>query len=186
MTSLQLGGTTNKDAYQTHMEWRLGPHGPRFDVGNPIGSQGALARGSNDVADMKALVDADLATMFYPTPDCILSNLGSVELVFGLPAQAQWEADYAYILDAFHTKWPNAQVYLARPWRRDVDANANTIAGWIDNVLAARSGWAHLGPDERVVIKASDNGVANTVDGLHLSLAGVTVWVDAWLGVLGY
>lgn len=145
---------------------------------------GILARNGSTVASMKALVDADLAAMSGPSVSKVLFNLGANEV--GTVAEATWEANVLYILDAFRAKWPSVEVYIARPWRRGFDADCDDIAAWIDVVVAARS-FAHLGPDERVTIKAGDDGATNTWDGVHYSVpVGATAWAEAWKTTLGY
>ena len=178
-----LGPGTNLDAWQMHLTKLVGNPCRIFDVGTPI-SNGALARGSNTAAQMKALVDADLATI-GATPTYILMNLGSVELALGMPVEAQFETDYGYILDAFHTKWPNVKVYCHRPWYANHEADSNLIAGYIAVVLSTRGSFAYVGPDERVWAKGSDNGATMTSDGLHYSYAGAIKAAAQWRSVLG-
>lgn len=139
------------------------------------------------MATMKALVDADIAAR--PADEWIgylLFNLGVNDVAQGLPSQAVWEANLAYILDAFHAKWPNIQVYVARPWYRANPAGCDTIAGWIANVVTARAGWATLGPDERVWLEGGDDGATMTSDGTHYSAAGLIENAAQWQTVMGY
>lgn len=118
------------------------------------------------------------------TADYALVNLGSNDLA-GLPAEATWKADYATVLDALHTKWPAAQVLVMRPWRRGSDTNADTLAVWIADVISTR-GWAALGPDERGYLKAGDDGVTNTSDGLHPNAAGYALTATEWQTAMGH
>ena len=184
MTGLVAG--TNLDSWQVRMQLELGCDAS-FNIGNPSGqSMGALARGAHTVAMMKALVDADMLAMTGPTPTHILVNLGSADLVLGMPTQEAFEADYGYYLDALHTKWPTAEIYCASPWKKNGETDSNNMHTWIGNVLSTRP-WAQRGPDERVVIKGTDLGVTNLYDNLtHLSVAGVTVWSAAWIETLGW
>lgn len=138
------------------------------------------------VASTKARVDADVAARTEKFLNALLFNLGAAEMAGTMPAQATWEADVGYILDAFHAKYPAIQVYVAKPWRRDQDADADTLAGWIDNVVAARAGWANVGHDERVWLKGADNGATMTYDGVHYSAAGNTECTAQWKAILGY
>lgn len=178
---------TNNDAWQSHMEAAFGPCGPRFDVGSTVNTPGALARGSHTVAELQDLIDQDLSvlTAFRP-PYAVLINMGSVELVEGLPLQAAFEADYAYILDAMHTKWPNAKLYCHRPWRQQEQADADTIATWIGNVLATRGTFAFLGPDEGTWAKGADDGATMMYDGLHYTHAGSVECHRQWRTILGF
>lgn len=180
------GDGYNQDRWQTHLEMAWRPCGPRFDIVTPTGiGDGYLARGSNTVAQMQALIDADLAAT-GKTPGYILANLGTVEIVTVMPTEEDFTTDYGYILDAIHVKWPSAQVYVAKPWAADGDADANTIAGWIDAVLLTRSAWAHAGHDERVWAKGADNGATMMWDGIHYSTAGTVECARQWRAILGY
>lgn len=116
----------------------------------------------------------------------VLVNLGVVDLVYGLPAEATWRADFGTVLDAIHAKYPDALVYSMRPWAAGYDAGAATLKTWIEAEEAERPGWALPGPDEAVWAKAGDNGATNYRDGLHYSVAGNAACVTAWRAVLGY
>ena len=154
---------------------------------NGILGVGSLARGGATVASSKALIDADLATMIPDTGlwlRYILINLGAND-VANMPSQAQFESDLGYYMDAYHTKYPNAKVYVMRPWRRNFNTNCNTLAGFIANVVAARSAWAFLGPDERVFLENGDDGVTYTVEGIHPNTAGYALTATQWQTALG-
>ena len=103
-----------------------------------------------------------------------------------MPLEAAFKADYAYLLDAFHTKWPAALVGVNLPWVRGRDADCATLAGWITAVLAPRAAWTFVAMDEAVTIKAGDNGAAYTYDGVHLSEAGITVAANRIKTTMGY
>lgn len=180
---LATGVGLNEEVWQYHLFRATGFRCRLWDIGTPTYAMGSLARGSATTTDMQAAIDADLAVMFK-APSAILVNIGSADYVFGLPVEATFKSNYAYIIDAFHTKFPLAIVYCATPWYDAKDAEANTVHGWIGDVLATRS-WAARGPDERSVIKAGDEGVTNTSDGLHYSKAGSIAWAAAWMQVLG-
>ncbi len=111
-------------------------------------------------------------------------NIGVNDIIAGT-SQASFEADLAYTLDAMHTAWPYCKVGVSKVWLRNYDAQANTMAGWIDNVLATRSAWVTVSDDERVWMKGADNGAAMTLDGIHCSIAGDAERVNqlkAWMG----
>lgn len=156
----------------------------RFGIHTTVGT-GHLARNSATLATMKGTVDADLAAT-SGTPTAILINIGSADLSAGIPLQAAWEADLAYVLDAMHTKWTSVPIYVATPWMRAKDADADSLHSWIGNVLVTRAPWAQRGPDERSVIKSDDDGASYTFDGLHYNNAGTTLWAQTWGAVLGY
>lgn len=106
-------------------------------------------------------------------PTWIITYLGSND-VATLPSEATWKANYRTLLDAYHRKWPLASVLICKPWRRTYDAECNTVAGWINDLLAeaAYSSWCRAGMDARVTIKGADDGATMTGDGLHPNAAG--------------
>jgi lysophospholipase L1-like esterase len=69
-----------------------------------------------------------------------------------------------------------------RAWRRDLDAECNTLAGWIDDIVALRSD-CHVGPDERVFLENGDDGATYTGDGTHPNAAGYQLTADEWRGM---
>lgn len=137
---------------------------------------------------MRARVDADLAARSSDEwVTAVMVNLGANDVELApFPVQATWETNLGYILDAFKAKWPLAQIYVMRPWRRGEAADCNTLAGWIANVLAARAAWAFVGPDERVFLEGGDDGVTYTTDGVHPNAAGYTLTAQQWATSLGY
>lgn len=113
----------------------------------------------------------------------VLVNLGVND---GIPVtEATWKANYQDILTAIHAKLPSALVYLTRPWKTTGGTHWDTIAAYIDDLVAANA-FARLGDDERVWLKGSDNGATNTSDGTHYSAAGEAAAVTAKKTVLGY
>lgn len=144
------------------------------------------------VATLKAIVDARLAAWAFETPDFILFNCGVNDMggVGGvLPDAAVWKGNLAYILDAYQTKWPAVQVYIAKPCKRDKTTQCDTVAGWVDEVIAdGRSGWCHVGIDERGAtgLENGDNYVTYTWDGVHYNAAGNEWVAQAWKTVLGF
>lgn len=104
---------------------------------------------------------------------------------FGSAIEADWIADVLTVIDACHARWPALNFYLMRPWKRGFNATADTFAGWIDTIVAART-FAHLGPDERVWLKSADDGATMTTDGIHYSVAGEAECAVQWQTVLGF
>jgi lysophospholipase L1-like esterase len=136
-------------------------------------------------ATAQAAIDAELAAYIF-TPYYILCNLGANDAL-ALPAQATWKANYKYVLQAMHVKWATAQIYIMRPWRQGTDAACNSMATWIGELVADAdlTGYCHLGPDERVFLKSSDNGASYTADGVHPNRAGHYVTAQQWQTALG-
>lgn len=116
-------------------------------------------------------------------PILVLMNWGANDML-AMPVQATFEANYLTIIDAVHTKWPTALIYLARPWRQGKATESTTLATYIANVRAARSSYTFLGMDERVWLEGGDNGATNSSDGVHYTTAGYTAAANAWTAVL--
>ena len=147
-----------------------------------------LSLANYTVAQLAARVVSDLSSrpamdgMSYQN---VLITVGAND-VAALPAQATWEADMATLLDAINAKWPTARVFVANAWRRNYGAQCDTIAGWLNNVLATRGAWAFVGPDERVYLENGDDGATYTTDGVHPNTAGYILAAAQWQTVLGY
>lgn len=121
------------------------------------------------IATAQARVDSDLAAA-VGYPDFVFVNLGKNDVKNGAsaPVQATVESNLAYILDACHVKWPLARVYLAKIQALNDNGYLTALDDtWIPNVLASRSAWAFVGPDERTFLSAG-----NMVDNLHPNHAG--------------
>jgi lysophospholipase L1-like esterase len=93
---------------------------------------------------------------------------------------------YQYIIDAINTKWPLCKIYITKPWARGSDSYADTLAGWIDDLITANPGVAYLADDERGWYKGADNGATMTSDGIHPSAAGNAEKINQMVTVLGY
>lgn len=117
----------------------------------------------------------------------VMVNLGVNDLA-SMPSQVQYEADLGYIADAFRARWSLVHVYFMSIWVRGgaYAADLDILAGWNANVIAARPGWAHVGPDERVWLEGGDDGVTMTTDGVHYTTAGHNECAAQWKTVLGY
>jgi len=133
---------------------------------------------------MAARVDADIAARSGDYRYALIT-IGANNFGGALPPQATFEADLAYTLDAIHTAWPATRLGVALPWSRTYDAQADTLATWIANVLSTRS-WAFAGPDERVYLKGADDGATYTVDGVHPNAAGYALAAARWQTSMGY
>jgi lysophospholipase L1-like esterase len=122
------------------------------------------------VANWAGYIDSQLALCACDEVRVVLINLGANDVV-SLPDQTTWQNNYLVILDAIHARFPNAVVYVTRPWSRGFDATFDTIASRIANVVAARS-FAQIGDDERDWMKSTDDGATYTYDGVHLNSTG--------------
>lgn len=142
-----------------------------------------VATGGATVAALKASIDASLAAAIG-TPDYVFTNMGINDSA-ALPVEATWKTNYAYILDAFHAKWPSAIIKVAYVWAQGRDANCTTLNSWIAFVLSTRA-WAAVGLDEQIVLKGSDDGATNTTDGIHPNRIGYTLVAAAWKASMGY
>ena len=143
--------------------------------------------GGSTVASYAALLQSKLAE--FPTGEPpfvkVLCNWGVNDINFS-PVEATWKANYLSIIDGVSAKWPNATMYLTRPWRRGYAAQCDTLAGWIDDIVAARPGVAFVGDDERIWMENGDDGATMTYDGIHYSAAGNAEKAAQMLTVLGY
>jgi len=132
-------------------------------------------------------IDAFLATLNNQDklPEWVLINLGSNDLQGadnGSLTKAAWTADLAYILDAVHAKWPAVMVGVMRPYWLGYNTGMTRMDDtWIPEVVASRSAWAIVGPDERVFL---EEGV--TVDVTHPNAAGYVLTAAAWQTAMGY
>jgi hypothetical protein len=145
------------------------------------------AVGGTDIAEAATAIDGWLAGhTLNPNKDrnVFLINLGI--LVSAGETETSFKTNYLYIIDAIVAKYPNAQIYLSRPWSSAQPARCNIMAGWIADIVSSRSTNALLGDDERVWLEGGDNGATNTYDGLHYSAAGHAAKVVAVRAVLGY
>ncbi len=116
----------------------------------------------------------------------VLMNWGVNDIASGLPVEATWKANYLAIIDYVHTRFPQAAIYIMRPWRRGFDSECATLHTWIDDIVAARQ-FTAVGPDEAVWLKGSDNGIAETdAGGVHYSAVGIPLAAAAWKAALGY
>jgi lysophospholipase L1-like esterase len=130
-------------------------------------------------AGLNATTDAWLAAQ-NATPDFVCINIGINDVTQGT-SQATFETNLGQMLDKIHLRWPNARILVMRVWRQLFNSQCDTFDDvWIPNVLATRSPWAVVGPDERVFLKHTDNGVSRTTDGVHPNAEGYHQTALAW------
>lgn len=122
-------------------------------------------------------------------PTYVLIDIGVNDVGFvppwSLPNQTTWQNNYLSAIDQIHTQWPDAQIYLTKPWKQQSggdDTVFDTMAGWIDNVIAARAAFVHEGDDERVWFEP--NVATYSDDGIHYNAAGQAAAAAARLAVL--
>lgn len=146
------------------------------------------AEGGQGIAYLKGLMDSDLPGE-WGTAHTIIINIGvnDIDVVQpGLPVEADWKADYIYVINALRAKYSGVPIYLAKVWKRDFDSECDTLDGWIDDIIALYPSGVSVGIDERVVLENGDNGTTYTDDGIHPNAAAQPVVAAAWLAALGY
>jgi lysophospholipase L1-like esterase len=141
---------------------------------------------SKTVAWYAANIDAQLATIPDDMQqDYIFLNFGANDWDSVLN-ETTWKTQYQYIIDACHTKFPNAIIYISKPWERTHDADAVTMGGWIDDLITTNSTIMFVADDETGWLKGSDDGATMSSDGTHYSTAGQIEKKNQMLTVLGY
>jgi lysophospholipase L1-like esterase len=154
---------------------------------NPNCSWGYTNDGVNGatVATTRLAIDGYIASeTFYQS--YVLINLGVNDMT-SMPTETQFKEDYQYIIDAIKAEWPQIVIYMAKPWKRGFDTEADTVAGWIDSLITTNSGICFAGHDERVWLKwGADNGYTRTLDGIHYNTAGAAEAINQWVTVFGY
>lgn len=150
-----------------------------------------IATSGWEVVDVRNRIDSDLA-LRNDTPEYILINLGSNDLVAPMTSESAFKTDYLYILDALHAKWPTAEIYLAKPIRLNAappstpSADSATLATWIDDIVAARPSFAYAGVVEATTLEGGDSYVTRMGDNTHPTAAGYVAMAAAWQAILGY
>lgn len=134
------------------------------------------------VASIKTYVDANLAAETF-TAHKIVINLGAND-VGSLPAEATWKANLTSIINSFRAKW-NCDIYISRVWRRNFASACDTVAGWIEDVVATYQSGVYVADDERDWLEGGDDGATMTTDGIHYSAAGQTEKVNQMKAVFG-
>ncbi len=113
-----------------------------------------------------SVINDDFASRYHGT-NWIIFSLGVNDSANLSGNEAQWVTDYQYLLDTAHVFEPNAKIGIVKPWRRGSDSLWDSIGDtYIPQVISGRN-WAHVVADERVILKADDDGASHTVDGIH-------------------
>lgn len=144
---------------------------------------GVLASGGENSVQIQAHIDADLNTIeSYKSFEWILVNLSINDVQHspdGYPDASV--TAIGYILDAAHTRYPNTEAFLMRPWGVNLDAGCDAFAPLIDTVISTRP-WAHLGPDERTFLKTDPFNLM--ADSVHPNAAGYAVTAQEWADIM--
>ena len=143
-----------------------------------------ISRGGATTITFATTVDADIAAC-VGVPHYVLINLGANDVGAAM-VENDVKTAYGYILDAYHTAWPRAWIGVMQVWRRDCDDNCDLFNSWLGTIVAARSSWAHLGPDERIFLEGGDDGATYTVEGVHPNAAGYALTAAGWKTAMGY
>ena len=142
---------------------------------------------SKHVAWYSANIDDQLSTIPDDMQqDYIFLNFGPNDWKVTMPDETTWKTQYQYIIDACHTKFPTAIIYITKPWQRGHDADAVTMGGWIDDLIAANSTIMFLADDETGWLEGGNDGATMTLDGTHFSTAGQIEKKNQMLTVMGY
>jgi len=116
----------------------------------------------------------------------VLSDLGVNDFASGLPDETTWKANYQSIIDDLRARWSSVQIYITKPWSRNHDSDATTMAGWIDDLVAANSGVCFVSDNENTWLKGADDGATMTTDGIHYSATGNAEKITRVVTALGY
>lgn len=146
-----------------------------------------IAVGGYSVTELLAYVPGQLA-LRNDSVSTICINIGANDIP-APTSQAQFETNLTALIDLLLVKYPTAEIYVAKIWRRSYPANVITINGYIDTVVASYSGVSvHLGHDESVWMEGGDDGVTYTSDGVHPKLDSTVqpYVVTQWLTAMGY
>ena len=141
---------------------------------------GATATSIEDTIDASIAIHSDADGL---NRNVFLANIGANDM----PAsRVPWMGSYQYIIDAIIAKWSDAEIFLVKPWRRGYEAESDSLAAWIDDLVAANPTTCSVGHDERIWLEGGDNGVTMSSDGVHYSTAGQAECANQWKAILGY
>ncbi len=144
-----------------------------------------VARAGLQTAEAHLYLDTNLPAVSQPAHICTI-DLGVNDFGDPLYAETYWKTEFRGVIDAVRSKWPDCQIYIATVWKRGAAVDINTLAGWVFNVIAEYATGVYWGMDERDWLEGGDDGVTNTLDGVHYSTAGQTAAANAWCaGILG-
>lgn len=120
----------------------------------------------------RAVVDSFVASAGSGDAHWAVVNLGTNDILNGMPSPGPTqEADLAYILDAFHSRWPAIRVVVVTPWYGD-SANQTLMANRIANVVSSRAAWI-VTIDEATFLSGNLDGIHPTATGYNLTAAAI-------------
>jgi hypothetical protein len=135
------------------------------------------------VQTTKDVIDATLSGITGDEETVVFIDLGVNEMG-SLPTESTWRGNYQYIIDAVHTKWPLALIYITKPWKLNFDSDSAILDGWIDTLVSANIGVCFVADDEAGWFK--NNYLTYSADGIHWNGTGVIAKAAQGLTVLGY
>ncbi len=180
-----IHGDSKSDPTDSYGEWDyLYEFFAQRQTKNNFVMVGNIAEAGWRVLTARTNIDTDLAAVpDDPAPEFILINFGANDCEVVLTEEA-WKADYTYLLEAFHTKWPDAKIYVMFPWRRDngdILTPINTLCSWLSDLIDIYD-YVYAGPDERIWFENGDDGETYTLlRGVHYNTAGQVLCAKEWV-----
>lgn len=156
-------------------------------ITNGLESPTRIARGGADIFEIQDYIDADLSSRpTQPHKICILIGANDVEDSHGWPQdETTWKADYQYVIDALHTKYSSAPIYLGKSYRNDAIklTRLTTLNGWIDDLVSTNSVFCYAGVNSYDVFYGHSEYMADEV---HPNHNGCVALASAWKTLLDY
>jgi lysophospholipase L1-like esterase len=111
-------------------------------------------------------------------PDFIISYMGTNNAGLAI-GESTWKTNWRYLMRAVHTRFPDAPVYIIKPWTNtSQDANYATLHGWIDDLLAeAEFSYCSVAANVQTLFSASPATYLD-VDNIHPTAAGHQLIAD--------
>lgn len=138
-----------------------------------------------DTATMVGRCDADIAGYAgIDPPSDIIINLGAND-VNGSTLAANWNVNTRYLINAYHTAYPGANIRLTKIWKRSCAVAIASANALIDTMYGDYS-WLKPGINETTFLEGGNDGATYTSDGVHPNTAGYALEATAWKTVMGY
>lgn len=129
------------------------------------------ASGGTTVTRAASVVSELAAKHGIQKPAYIMCNLGINDVSAGT-VEATFKASYLAILDAIHTKWPDALIGLMKLYRPA--GGTDNVNSWIDYVITQRPAFVSAGPDENAFLPG------HMADSVHPDATGYALTAAAW------